>query len=88
VAAGALGFVATDISNSGIPAGAIVVMNVSPSANQNAGIRKIGSSTDTKRAVANGIPTYCGNAVTNSLQQVELYRAAADNVYHLVGWFY
>lgn len=85
---GALGWIDTDISNSGIPAGSVGAFLVAPTANQDAGVRAAGSSVDTKTAVANGVPSFLGFATVSGSIHVELYRAAANQVYHLRGWLY
>jgi hypothetical protein len=85
VAGGAAGFVDTDVSgttNSGLG----VFVCFTAGAAQKAGARESGSASDTTIDIVTGINLFVGIAKINS-GHVELYRAANNNNYLLMGYW-
>ncbi len=83
VPGGALGWIDTDVS--GTLTKGLAFFMVLGAAAQDAGVRKLGSAVDTKHTVANGIQSFAGVALVAG-GHVELYRAAANNEYCIIGW--
>jgi hypothetical protein len=84
VAGGGAGWVDTDVS-AAMTYGLAVIM-CQPSAAQPAGARASGTSVDPKKTLQIGVLTLAGIARV-SAGHVDLYRDAADNGYHILGYF-
>lgn len=85
IAGGGAGWIDTDISGSDVPAGAMaIIISCAPSANQNLGARPNGSAIDTK---INNAYTVFLITTQSVARHVDFYRAAANNVYVIRGYF-
>lgn len=85
IAGGGAGWIDTDITGSDVPRGAIcIVFSANPSANQNLGARANGSAIDTK---INNAYTIFITTTQSAAGHVDFYRAAANNVYTVRGYF-
>lgn len=85
VAGGANGWIDTDITASCPTAARLCYFKVYAAANQNAGARAPGDSTDTKY---NNVGVCWEDIFAIPINShVELYRSAANNTYKLMGYF-